>query len=96
MYDSITELATQLHDKDFMDILKETCRSIGWNLQWMHIRPNLSASFNPSYNMIMEIREKMLWQIANTVMVNHQFIDTPEFCAEQAEASLYCSKFPND
>ena len=23
----------------------------------------------------MEIREKMSWQIANTVMVNHQFID---------------------
>ena len=40
----------------------------------------------------MEIREKMLWQIANTVMVNHQFIDTPEFCAEQAEASLLLFK----
>ena len=34
----------------------------------------------------------MLWQIANTVMVNHQFIDTPEFCAEQAEASLLLFK----
>ena len=40
----------------------------------------------------MEIREKMSWQIANTVMVNHQFIDTPDFCAEQAEVSLLLFK----
>ncbi|MCD8318564.1 MAG: hypothetical protein LUC45_06905 [Paraprevotella sp.] len=37
----------------------------------------------------MDVREKILWQIANTVMVNHQFIDTPDFCAEQAQAALF-------
>lgn len=40
----------------------------------------------------METREKVLWQIANTVMVNHQFINTADSCAEQAEASLLLFK----
>lgn len=40
----------------------------------------------------MEIREKALWQIANTVMVNHQFIHTPDCCAEQAAASFLLFK----